>query len=235
MQLFRPASQLMAQYAQYHRSRRNIATHLVGIPLIVLSIGVLLQGPTWVLGGLPLTLAWFFWGLTSLWYLSRGNVLLGLATVLVNGVLIGLAHELPVWLSGWGWPVWQVGLGVFAVGCSCSSLAITLKAASPLLWTTFQACWSAPCLWWVRCSCGPGCCSACAWTLSARQGPPAECVGGAVVKKPGQPASQQLGRALGFRLCSVQHHAQLAPVARDHRHVRIFLQGGFAHQFDAAG
>ncbi len=116
MNLFRPAGQLMAQYAQYHRSRRNIATHLVGIPLIVLSIGVLLQGSTWVLAGLPLTLAWFFWGLTSLWYLSRGNALLGLATVLVNGGLIWLAHELPAWVLGWGWPVWQLGLLVFAIG-----------------------------------------------------------------------------------------------------------------------
>lgn len=102
MSLFRPASQLMPQYAQYHRDRRNIATHVVGIPLIVLSIGVLLQGPTWVWAGLPLSLAWLFWGLTSLWYLSRGNMLLGLATALVNGGLIWLAHELPNWASGWG-------------------------------------------------------------------------------------------------------------------------------------
>jgi uncharacterized membrane protein YGL010W len=118
MTLFRPASYLMVQYSQYHRSRRNVATHLVGIPLIVLSIGVLLQIPAWQVPGVPMSLPWFFWALTSLWYLSRGNILLGLSTVLVNGGLIGLAHELPVWVSGWGWDgsVGSIGLGLFTFG-----------------------------------------------------------------------------------------------------------------------
>ncbi len=41
---------------------------------------------------------------------------MGLSTVLVNGALIGLAHALPAWVGGWGWPVWQLGLAVFALG-----------------------------------------------------------------------------------------------------------------------
>ena len=32
----------LAQYATYHRDRRNIATHLVGIPMILLALQVLL-------------------------------------------------------------------------------------------------------------------------------------------------------------------------------------------------
>ncbi|MBM3398341.1 MAG: DUF962 domain-containing protein, partial [Betaproteobacteria bacterium] len=47
MTLFRPATILMVQYAHYHRDRRNIATHLVGIPLIFMAVGVLLLGPSW--------------------------------------------------------------------------------------------------------------------------------------------------------------------------------------------
>ena len=39
---FRPANELMVQYARYHRDRRNIATHFFGIPLIVFAIGVFL-------------------------------------------------------------------------------------------------------------------------------------------------------------------------------------------------
>ena len=35
---FRPAIELMVQYAQYHRDRRNIITHFIGIPLIVFAI-----------------------------------------------------------------------------------------------------------------------------------------------------------------------------------------------------
>ena len=74
MTLFRPATTLMVQYAHYHRDRRNIVTHLLGIPLIFLSIGVLLLGPAWSVAGQTVTLAWALWALTSLWYLSRGDV-----------------------------------------------------------------------------------------------------------------------------------------------------------------
>ena len=116
MTLFRPATLLMVQYAHYHRDRRNIATHLVGIPLISLSIGVLLLSPAWSVAGQTLTLAWAMWALTSLWYLSRGAVLLGVATSVVNGVLIALAHEVPPLAQALGLAVWQAGLGLFFIG-----------------------------------------------------------------------------------------------------------------------
>ena len=35
----------LAQYAAYHRDRRNIATHFIGIPLIVVAVAVLLSRP----------------------------------------------------------------------------------------------------------------------------------------------------------------------------------------------
>ncbi|WP_416547263.1 DUF962 domain-containing protein [Limnohabitans sp. DCL3] len=116
MTLFRSATQLMVQYAHYHRDRRNITTHLLGIPLIVLSMGVLLRGPAWAVAGQTLTLAWALWALTSLWYLSRGDVLLGVATTLVNGVLFAVAHEVPLLAHALGLAVWQAGLGLFFIG-----------------------------------------------------------------------------------------------------------------------
>ena len=116
MTLFRPATVLMVQYAHYHRDRRNIATHLVGIPLIFMAIGVLLLGPSWSVAGLTVTLAWIMWALTSLWYLSRGDVLLGMATSVVNGLLIAAAHEVPPLAQDLGLAVWQVGLGLFVIG-----------------------------------------------------------------------------------------------------------------------
>jgi uncharacterized membrane protein YGL010W len=106
----------MVQYAHYHRDRRNIATHLVGIPLIFLSIGVLLLGPAWSVAGQTVTLAWAMWALTSLWYLSRGDLLLGVATSVVNGVLIAAAHEVPSLAQDLGLAVWQAGLGLFFIG-----------------------------------------------------------------------------------------------------------------------
>ncbi len=35
----------LARYGEYHRNRRNVATHLVGIPMIVLAVMVLLSRP----------------------------------------------------------------------------------------------------------------------------------------------------------------------------------------------
>lgn len=116
MNLFRSATYLMVQYAHYHRDRRNIATHLVGIPLIVTSIGILLLGPTWLVAGQTVTLAWAMWALTSFWYLSRGSLLLGVATSVVNGALIGFAHTVPDLVPALGLTVWQAGLGLFFIG-----------------------------------------------------------------------------------------------------------------------
>jgi uncharacterized membrane protein YGL010W len=108
------ATDLMAQYAAYHRDRRNIATHFVGIPLIVFAIGVLLARPDFMAGGrLPLTPAWIVWVAATLWYLTRGNLVLGLATSLGTGMLIALAQPLGgagvgAWL-GWGLATFVIG------------------------------------------------------------------------------------------------------------------------------
>ena len=83
--LFRTAPDLMVQYAHYHRDRRNILTHLVGIPLIVLSIGMMLSLISFDIAGNTITLAGLLWVLSTAWYLTRGNWLLGLATSMVNG------------------------------------------------------------------------------------------------------------------------------------------------------
>ncbi len=45
----------LAQYADYHRDRRNIATHFVGIPMIVLAVQVLLSRPALQAGAFVLT------------------------------------------------------------------------------------------------------------------------------------------------------------------------------------
>jgi uncharacterized membrane protein YGL010W len=104
---------LLSQYAAYHRDRRNIATHCVGVPLIVFAVGVLLARPSLGLGSLTLTPAWLAWAVASLWYLTRGDVALGVAVSLVNFVLIAAAHPLAAG-SVAGWLAW--GFGLFLVG-----------------------------------------------------------------------------------------------------------------------
>jgi uncharacterized membrane protein YGL010W len=107
------ATDLMAQYAAYHRDRRNIATHFVGIPLIVFAVGALLARPTFAVGSWELTPAAVAWGLTALWYLTRGNLTLGLATSAVNLLLIAAALPLGH-LETAAWLAWS--LGIFVVG-----------------------------------------------------------------------------------------------------------------------
>ena len=109
----RNATELMVQYAAYHRDRRNITTHFIGIPLIVFAVGVLLSKPAFHAGALPLTPAWILWGAATLWYLTRGNFVLGAAVSLANGVLMLLAHQVPS-ASTAGWLGW--GLGIFVLG-----------------------------------------------------------------------------------------------------------------------
>ena len=41
----------LSQYAAYHRDPRNIASHFIGIPLIVVAVAVLLSRPEWAAGG----------------------------------------------------------------------------------------------------------------------------------------------------------------------------------------
>ncbi len=110
---FRPALALLQQYAEYHRDKRNITTHLLGVPLIVFGVSVLLARVRWDAGGLPVTLAAVVGALVAVWYLTRGHLGIGLATTAAMAVLIGLAHT--VHDGPWGtWLAW--GLGSFVVG-----------------------------------------------------------------------------------------------------------------------
>jgi uncharacterized membrane protein YGL010W len=111
--LFLPANDLMVQYARYHRDRRNIATHMVGVPMIVFGLGVLLARAHVGSGGPGLSLAWMAWGAATLWYLSRGHLLLGVVVSLANALLFALAHLASAG-SVANWLTW--GLGFFAVG-----------------------------------------------------------------------------------------------------------------------
>ncbi len=112
----RDTTTLLVQYARYHRDPRNIATHLVGIPLIVLGIGVLLSRPAiplnpgdlWVL-----TPGWALWAASALWYLTRGGWLVSLSVIACNGLLMLLAHWIALQAGG-QWLIW--GAALFAGG-----------------------------------------------------------------------------------------------------------------------
>ena len=103
----RTATELLAQYAAYHRDRRNIVSHFVGVPMIVFSIGVLLARPALPAGNLILTPAWILFALAAVWYVTRGDAVLGIVASVAVAALL--------WL-GWGFGFFAVGWLIQFIG-----------------------------------------------------------------------------------------------------------------------
>ncbi|MCP1442285.1 putative membrane protein YGL010W [Pseudomonas sp. GGS8] len=102
----------LSQYAAYHRDPRNIASHFVGIPLIVVAVAVLLSRPEWSLAGAWLSPAVLL-ALASAWFYLRLELRLGVLMTVLLGLSVWLGHVLAqqstfVWLSA--------GIGMFVVG-----------------------------------------------------------------------------------------------------------------------
>ena len=102
----------LAQYAAYHRDPRNLLSHFIGIPMIVVAVAMLLSRPGVDLIGLWLSPAALVALASTLFYLRldlRFAVLMG--AVLLISVWVGAAfaqQSTAIWLSA--------GLGLFVVG-----------------------------------------------------------------------------------------------------------------------
>jgi uncharacterized membrane protein YGL010W len=104
----------LAHYAAYHRHRRNIATHYIGIPMIVLALAVLLSRPVWTLAALPFTVspAWVLFGLSVIYYFVL-DVPLGLVMSVVSVACVACG----AWLAAQPTSTWLVsGISLFVVG-----------------------------------------------------------------------------------------------------------------------
>lgn len=102
----------LSQYADYHRDRRNILSHFIGIPMIVLAVGVLLSRPGFELAGLWLSpaTALALVALLFYWRLDRrfGSVM-GALLLAVLWLSAGAAQaSTGAWLA--------TGMGLFVVG-----------------------------------------------------------------------------------------------------------------------
>ena len=102
----------LSNYADYHRSERNITTHLIGVPMIVLALMVLLSRPTWVVGELALSPAVFIVVVLLLYYL-RLHIAMGLimSALLVSGLFLS------AWVATLDEAIWLAsGVGGFLLG-----------------------------------------------------------------------------------------------------------------------
>ena len=98
--------QHLSTYAAYHRDRRNIATHFVGIPMIVLAVATLLSRPIIPVGGLPLSPAALVVALAVVFYLAL-DLRFGLVMAALLALTLWPAHALAagstaVWLAAGG-------------------------------------------------------------------------------------------------------------------------------------
>lgn len=108
----RSLTEQLTQYAEYHRDKRNIATHFVGIPLIVLAVAILLSRPAMVLGSISLTPALLV-VIASCAYYIKLDLRFGVAMSIFLGLCLWLgnqcaAQSTPLWLGS--------GIGLFVVG-----------------------------------------------------------------------------------------------------------------------
>jgi uncharacterized membrane protein YGL010W len=122
------ATELLQQYARYHRDPRNLATHFFGIPMIVFSVCVLLGRLDLSPAGLPLNGGWVAFALAAWWYLRRGSFTLALATVAALGVLGALAQPLATVPTA-TWLAW--GLGSFVAGWALQFLGHYWEGRKP--------------------------------------------------------------------------------------------------------
>ncbi|RUO52355.1 DUF962 domain-containing protein [Pseudidiomarina homiensis] len=102
----------LAEYAAYHRDRRNIATHLVGIPMIVVALQILLSRPYWGFDGWFITPALIVAVLASVFYLRLDRPL-GILMTLLLALTVILGLQVAALATG-VWLTW--GIGLFVIG-----------------------------------------------------------------------------------------------------------------------
>lgn len=103
----------LSAYAEYHRNGHNVATHMVGIPLILFGIGVLLSRPAIALGeGLAVTPMMIAAVVAGILYL-RIDMGFGAVLTALLAFVAWAGNEVATWSTG----AWlAVGLGSFVVG-----------------------------------------------------------------------------------------------------------------------
>ena len=103
----------LTQYAAYHRDRRNIATHFVGIPMIVFAVVLALATVSFPVANVAVTLAAVTAIAASLYYFWLDRVF-GVTMALVFFVMCALASEITHRFGGY--PALAIAAATFVLG-----------------------------------------------------------------------------------------------------------------------
>jgi uncharacterized membrane protein YGL010W len=118
----------LTQYAAYHRDRRNIATHFVGVPMIVFSIVLALATVAIPAGTLAITLAAVISIAASIYYLKL-DLALGAAMALILFAMCAIASEMTARLGIGATLAWA--LGIFVAGWAIQFLGHKFEGVKP--------------------------------------------------------------------------------------------------------
>jgi uncharacterized membrane protein YGL010W len=118
----------LTQYAAYHRDRRNIATHFVGVPMIVFAIVLALATISIPAGSMVVTVAALTCLAASIYYLRQDPVL-GVALAVVLFLMCAAASEIIARASPGA--VLGLALGVFVVGWALQFLGHKFEGMKP--------------------------------------------------------------------------------------------------------
>ena len=94
----------MAFYAAYHQDARNMATHFVGVPIIMLSLFIPLAWLRFDAGAITITAAMLFAAVVLIYYLVL-DLALGIGMLVVTAGLVWLGAVLAAQgtLQAWSW------------------------------------------------------------------------------------------------------------------------------------
>jgi uncharacterized membrane protein YGL010W len=118
----------LTRYAAYHRDRRNIACHFVGIPAIYLAVVILMSRPVlFELGGVPISAA-ILVGIAALAYDLVLDRVLGVVMV----VLTFICWRVGAGLAAGPTPIWLgAGLGLFVAGWAVQFVGHAFEGRKP--------------------------------------------------------------------------------------------------------
>jgi uncharacterized membrane protein YGL010W len=118
----------LTQYAAYHRDRRNILTHFVGIPMIVFAIVLALATMSVRIGAMPLTVAAILAIAASIYYFYL-DLVFGATMALALFLMCAGASEMTARLgipAALGWAA-----AVFAAGWALQFLGHKFEGMKP--------------------------------------------------------------------------------------------------------
>jgi uncharacterized membrane protein YGL010W len=105
--------QHLSKYAAYHRDKRNVATHYVGVPMIVAGVATLLSRPAFThFGGVAISPALIAVAITAIFYLKL-DIRFGIVMTLFLAACLWLGQLLAVQTTAI-WLFW--GIGLFVIG-----------------------------------------------------------------------------------------------------------------------